>query len=132
MHQRATAAASGLRGELRVRPARQATVGRDATGDGLREVVHRHGVAHAAVVARDHFEILEADAVRRARSAVSAGTSSTGVLSACAGVEVDALGLEARDGFVEREIARVGGRPAHRAAAPPRPAPGRRPPSRAP
>ena len=57
---------------------------RDAIGDGGREIVHRHGVTHAAVVTRDHFEILEAHAVRGPRSAFPPGISSTGVVSACA------------------------------------------------
>ena len=52
----------------------------DAPGDGLRKIVHRHGVAHAAVVARDHFEILEAHAVggteSRSRPAPAAPASS--------------------------------------------------------
>ncbi len=82
---------------------------RDATGDGRGEVVHRHGVAHAAVVARDHFEILEADAVRGPDLQSPRAPAAPAWLSASPGVEVDALGLEARDGFVEREIGRVGG-----------------------
>src|ERR1700722_14799212 len=38
-----------------------------ARGDGLCQIIHRHGVAGAAVVAADHVEIPEAHPERRAR-----------------------------------------------------------------
>ena len=55
-----------LRRKLRAIGRGRVVRGGDATGDRGREIVHGHRVAHAAVVARDDFEVLEADAVGRA------------------------------------------------------------------
>ena len=65
--QRATryAVEPGCAASFALRPSALRRVGRPATRPAMvcRQVVYGHGVTHAAVVARDDFEILEADAV---------------------------------------------------------------------
>ena len=89
----------GLRAARCVAVSRAARSGGRAHGDGLREVVHRHGVADAAVVARDDFEILEADAVGRPDLRLGRHQQHRGVRVLRRGIEVHALGLEARRRF---------------------------------
>ena len=78
----------------------------DALRDGLRQVVNRHRVAGAAVVARDHIEIFEPDSIGRPVLLLGCNEYRRGV-AGNGQVDFHAMRVQGVDGLVQIDFARI-------------------------